>query len=370
MSGKIYIPKPCHENWNKMPEAEKGRHCAVCDKVVTDFTGMKTEEIISTLQESTQEVCGHINIKQLTPNNNRQKFYFWIKGTLVPKVAYAAFAIFGMAAIFKKSAYAQSVPGGMQLEGGARYQPQAVQSKKVNIEVVNESNKPLDQATVQIIVSDQVIATNSTDPEGRTTTTIETQEIGYTFISLEISAPGFETKKINNLRITKNNQTIKVKMDVYMVFMGQMVTPIVIEIDTTEKERLEPVIIHQDGTILLHPEQVFPIIDTNSAHLNDLIQPNSFGELNDNSNLTTADVRTTHFISFPNPTNGNVTIETNLEEPFQIKVFSSTGALILQETNQYKRALISLQGHAAGTYLVLLFIEGKAIETHKIILVK
>ena len=34
----FFIPEPCHENWNKMTPQEQGRHCAVCSKVVVDFT--------------------------------------------------------------------------------------------------------------------------------------------------------------------------------------------------------------------------------------------------------------------------------------------------------------------------------------------
>lgn len=37
--GFLNIPKPCHEDWAGMTPAERGRHCAACDKVVRDFVG-------------------------------------------------------------------------------------------------------------------------------------------------------------------------------------------------------------------------------------------------------------------------------------------------------------------------------------------
>jgi hypothetical protein len=42
----VTIPNPCHENWELMTPQEQGRHCKVCNKVVTDFTTMSNEEII------------------------------------------------------------------------------------------------------------------------------------------------------------------------------------------------------------------------------------------------------------------------------------------------------------------------------------
>ncbi|MGG5616684.1 hypothetical protein ACPDHI_10415 [Myroides odoratimimus] len=38
MKYRIEIPEPCHEDWDKMAPQDKGRHCAVCDKVVVDFS--------------------------------------------------------------------------------------------------------------------------------------------------------------------------------------------------------------------------------------------------------------------------------------------------------------------------------------------
>lgn len=60
----IYIPEPCHEDWVQMTEAQRGRHCAVCDKVVTDFTRMEMPEIHATLSGST-DTCGRFRPEQV-----------------------------------------------------------------------------------------------------------------------------------------------------------------------------------------------------------------------------------------------------------------------------------------------------------------
>jgi len=63
---KITIPKPCHEDWNKMTPKDKGRFCSSCAKTVVDFTQKSNEEIQEFFQKNKNEkVCGHFYRKQL-----------------------------------------------------------------------------------------------------------------------------------------------------------------------------------------------------------------------------------------------------------------------------------------------------------------
>ncbi len=64
MKYKITIPKPCSENWDSMTSAEKGRHCAVCDKTVHDFSSFTKSELQVFLEEN-KGVCGKIPTKLL-----------------------------------------------------------------------------------------------------------------------------------------------------------------------------------------------------------------------------------------------------------------------------------------------------------------
>ena len=62
----IRIPEPCHEDWNKMQQDDKGRFCNSCSKSVYDFTGKTDTEISSILMENRGEkICGHFKITQL-----------------------------------------------------------------------------------------------------------------------------------------------------------------------------------------------------------------------------------------------------------------------------------------------------------------
>jgi hypothetical protein len=63
---KISIPKPCHENWDKMTPADQGRHCMACATTVVDFTLMSTEEIQHFFMAKKEvKVCGHFKASQL-----------------------------------------------------------------------------------------------------------------------------------------------------------------------------------------------------------------------------------------------------------------------------------------------------------------
>jgi hypothetical protein len=68
---KISIPQPCHENWNEMLPAEKGRFCHSCQKSVTDFTKLSDEEILKILQKPNQ--CGRFSTNQLAEINRELK---------------------------------------------------------------------------------------------------------------------------------------------------------------------------------------------------------------------------------------------------------------------------------------------------------
>lgn len=63
---KLTIPKPCHEDWDKMTPNQKGRFCDLCSKTVMDFTGKTPEEIKTYLIENKgQRVCGRFKRSQL-----------------------------------------------------------------------------------------------------------------------------------------------------------------------------------------------------------------------------------------------------------------------------------------------------------------
>ena len=79
---KLTIPTPCHENWEEMSPAERGRFCSVCVKTVQDFTALPDEHLMETLSHSTENVCGRFTTSQL----NRDLQFSYIN-TLFAKFA-------------------------------------------------------------------------------------------------------------------------------------------------------------------------------------------------------------------------------------------------------------------------------------------
>lgn len=68
----IEIAEPCHQNWLNMTETTGGRHCSSCNKVVTDFTGMTNDQIISIIS-NTNSLCGRLEDWQLNSINQQLK---------------------------------------------------------------------------------------------------------------------------------------------------------------------------------------------------------------------------------------------------------------------------------------------------------
>jgi hypothetical protein len=68
MSQKIQlsIPKPCHEDWDKMSPDAQGRFCGSCQKQVVDFSTMSDRQVAQFFKKpSTGSVCGRFMDDQL-----------------------------------------------------------------------------------------------------------------------------------------------------------------------------------------------------------------------------------------------------------------------------------------------------------------
>ncbi|KUF38686.1 hypothetical protein AS361_05485 [Myroides marinus] len=72
MKYRIEIPEPCHEDWNLMTPQDKGRHCAVCDKVVVDFSKASKQDIINHIKKE-GKICGRIPRQYIGLNLEEEK---------------------------------------------------------------------------------------------------------------------------------------------------------------------------------------------------------------------------------------------------------------------------------------------------------
>ena len=61
----VYINTPCHEDWDAMTNAERGRYCNQCATVVYDFTNATPEEFFKAYRENKGKICGLFSAPQL-----------------------------------------------------------------------------------------------------------------------------------------------------------------------------------------------------------------------------------------------------------------------------------------------------------------
>lgn len=110
-SAKITIASPCHEDWNKMSAADKGRFCGSCQKTVHDFTKMTDRDILEKI--NSENLCGRFLTSQLNRNviKPNEKSPIW---TIA---ASGAFAL--LATHFSNAQQHQTIPTKTELTPGA-----------------------------------------------------------------------------------------------------------------------------------------------------------------------------------------------------------------------------------------------------------
>lgn len=81
---QLFIPEPCHENWQQMTATQQGRFCNACAKQVIDFSIMSDTEVLNYFSTvKNEKVCGRAYPGQLErtitfPDYPKKKmFWYW-----------------------------------------------------------------------------------------------------------------------------------------------------------------------------------------------------------------------------------------------------------------------------------------------------
>jgi hypothetical protein len=211
---QLHIAEPCHENWDNMSPAEKGRFCDSCQKQVVDFSNMSDREIVQFFKKpSTGSVCGRFMNDQLERDMIVEKKRLpWIKYFF--QFVFPAFVI-------SKQAHTQGmvvrekpiVETPLSTKGQVK-KPSSKSELKVIVTDIT-TTLPIPYASVNII-SVNASATKqsaSTKADGSSLFKIKNSEDAF---DIEISSVGYKTETIKILPgEVKNSKVIKVGLKIH-----------------------------------------------------------------------------------------------------------------------------------------------------------
>lgn len=386
----ISIPKPCHEDWNKMTPDAKGAFCGSCQKSVYDFSQKTDEEIIEVFEkEEKGKVCGRFTPAQLSrpvvtfgnPNTTSRLAIF----------AYALLMVFGAALFNGADAYGQERPKGevSVRMGKVAYNP----IKMGDVKVVEEIEKD----TVVEVVKEPKIVKCGLNIRGERD--VEMMQVGQTMVIETV----IETPPPTLYGNTIVEEEIYTKMGEVEYIEPQMLTgdtiiqefPIQVGVDTIAVEELtniiepvEPQIIEMvAGGISFIETTIEPIqivetpVDTVESVITETIVEAEEETTEDKLPLTTEKVilppTELEVRVSPNPSSGQITLSYNLENTMvvRIELFDITGKMVKTLSNQGKQyagkynVSYNISDLPNGIYMATLTTEENKITT-KVILTK
>lgn len=218
---RIQIAEPCHENWDKMLEEEKGKFCLACQKNVVDFSRMSNEEIINYFEQNAgKSICGRIAKHQHnTPISNYRK-------VVTPWFNKYVAGFFIALGFYHPSKGQTAIQASEQLttKGRVSVDTAPIMSDKklvINGRVLDsKTNKGIKGVEITIAGSDIVV---TTDKNGNYSVEIP-QRFQNESLYLIVNHPGYEYKEITG--IDHNKTTVSVVTKLYKeeqhMIMGKM----------------------------------------------------------------------------------------------------------------------------------------------------
>jgi hypothetical protein len=201
----FHIPSPCQEDWVSMSPAERGRHCAKCDKVVRDFTGMEPEAIQAVLAQMPGRVCGRVDRSAVAPSPVLNAMALVRLPAERLRIFVLAFVmVFGLEVWGISSAEAQTVQPAVDLLQKQENLEAAVQSSADEIRIRGKvmdvyTREPVQYAHVMILEDGQLLKGTLTDEDGRFELMIEKETLKGDTFDLHLSYLG-KTRKDKGLR--------------------------------------------------------------------------------------------------------------------------------------------------------------------------
>jgi len=357
MSAKLYIPKPCHENWDKMTPADKGRHCDVCSKVVKDLTGLNKIQAVQILANSgKKEICGRVDTAILDVHSSKWDTFF----TYMKRYGIRALAFIGIIVMDQKVNAQTEV---FYPTTGLISMPitkNKVESKKYRIHVIikDEQGVNVQFAHIEISGKSQGKVDGMTNQEGISNIHFNEDEMGGNDITIGISCMGFETKILNGLYITKTNTTLEVILKTQVTELPEYNLVDNKKIICGKNEHG-----HTAGMMVMYNITSMGLVSVDGVRRVDSTSTDE----SLNSGLTKEPLQ---FKCYPDPTDGIFIIECNKNHVFDLQIFDNSGKMLAVMFQVANRKEIDLSGNSPGIYYVTILENGKVMDTKKVILVK
>lgn len=206
----LYIPAPCHEDWNKMIPTQQGKFCGSCNKQVVDFSLMSDNQVLNFLSQQPGKLCGRFDAKQLQrpliETKIKKKKSWWMAAfmplLLLNKNHYSAKSILLKSDTSINLSEPDNATMGIILED-------LVSQVTIKGKIVNENDQPIAYATVM-----QKGTRNETvsDSIGNFSIGINSND---SMIAIVASSAGYETIEKQVKLINTTAVTITMKMNKY-----------------------------------------------------------------------------------------------------------------------------------------------------------
>jgi hypothetical protein len=186
----LQIPVPCHEKWDDMSPADRGKYCVSCQKTVVDFSMMTDRQVLDYFKNANENTCGRFNADQLNrnlavPAEKKLEWFKYFLQTLIPVIlitgkSYAQGTVKKKAAIC--TAPVKYVPDDLVKE-------QIAVEESISGKVVDNYGQPL--AGALILIKGRMNGVQA-DQYGR----FKINSIGELPMRLIVSQVGFETVEL------------------------------------------------------------------------------------------------------------------------------------------------------------------------------
>ncbi len=223
---KVSIPEPCHEDWGKMTQTDKGAFCKVCTKDVIDFTKTIDEDIVKYFIKN-NNTCGRFSKSQLDrpltlERSSKQKFAPLAASLLLPLTMMASSFITPKKSEIKTSTYTS-------LDIGSLNKKQNRIQVKTKGYITNNEGKPLSNVFIEVTES------------GKSTYTTADGYFSITYLLddvLVFSLDGYEDAEYI---ATDTNESFSLQLkeiEHVSTIMGKMVAPEIIENEKNISEEI------------------------------------------------------------------------------------------------------------------------------------